>query len=247
MAAQKTSARKKSQPKRDKGEDKSTDYEKELAGYLQERIKPGLNQGSIPMLARSIAKEIARRQQETNGASEEPEEQDEPDAEAEVQPTDEVEDDEPTDEVEDEPEDEVEDEPEDEPTDEVEDEPEDEPEDEDEGEPEDEVEDEPEDEVEDEPEDEVEDEPEDEVEDEPEDEVEPEDEDEGEQEPDFEADMRDLQEELGDEWVVTFSVKGEEAWLTAEKTDGSQHVEAQTADVLLEAVELLDEGGGRDG
>ena len=59
--------------------------------------------------------------------------------------------------------------------------------------------------------------------------------------------MRDLQEELGDEWVVTFSVKGEEAWLTAEKTDGSQHVEAQTADVLLEAVELLDEGGGRDG
>ena len=92
MAAQKTSARKKSRPKRDKGEDKTTDYEKELAGYLQERIKPGLNQGSIPMLARSIAKEIARRQQETNGASEEPEEQDEPDAEAEDQPTDEVED-----------------------------------------------------------------------------------------------------------------------------------------------------------
>ena len=241
MAAQKTSTRKKSQPKRSKSEDKTTDYEKELAGYLQERIKPGLNQGSIPMLARSIAKEIASRQQESNGASEEPEEQDEPGAEAEDQPTDEV-DDAPEDEAEDEPTDEVEDdEPEDEPTDEVEDEPEDE--DEVDDEPEDEVEDQPEDEVEDEPEDEVEDEPEDEDEDEPDDE----DEADGEQEPDFEADMRDLQEELGDEWVVTFSVKGEEAWLTAEKTDGSQHVEAQTADVLLEAVELLDEGGGRDG
>jgi hypothetical protein len=29
-------------------------YEKELAGYLQERIKPGLNSGAIPLLARSI-------------------------------------------------------------------------------------------------------------------------------------------------------------------------------------------------
>src|ERR1044072_6109293 len=36
-------------------------YEQELAGYLQERIKPGLNSGAIPLLARSIAKEIARR------------------------------------------------------------------------------------------------------------------------------------------------------------------------------------------
>ena len=36
-------------------------YEKELAGYLQERIKPGLNSGTIPLLARSIAKEIAHR------------------------------------------------------------------------------------------------------------------------------------------------------------------------------------------
>ncbi len=46
---------------------------------------------------------------------------------------------------------------------------------------------------------------------------------------------------------MTFSVKGEEAWLTAEKADGSQHVEAQTAETLLDAVELLEEGGGRDG
>src|SRR5690349_23332407 len=36
-------------------------YEQELADYLQERIKPGLNSGAIPMLARSIAKDIAKR------------------------------------------------------------------------------------------------------------------------------------------------------------------------------------------
>ena len=41
---------------------KATTYEQELADYLQERIKPGLNRGAIPLLARSIAKEIARRQ-----------------------------------------------------------------------------------------------------------------------------------------------------------------------------------------
>jgi hypothetical protein len=34
--------------------------EGELATYLQERIKPGLNRGAIPLLARSIAREIAR-------------------------------------------------------------------------------------------------------------------------------------------------------------------------------------------
>jgi hypothetical protein len=91
-----------------------------------------------------------------------------------------------------------------------------------------------------------EDEPVDELEEEPEDDDEPEDEDE-EQAPDFESDMRELQEQLGDEWVLHFSVKGDEAWLTAEKVDGSQHVEAQTADVLLDAVDLLEEGGGRSG
>src|SRR5688500_2163805 len=36
-------------------------YEQELAAYLQERIKPGLNSGAIPLLARSIAKDIAHR------------------------------------------------------------------------------------------------------------------------------------------------------------------------------------------
>ena len=36
-------------------------YEQELASLLQERIKPGLNRGAIPLLARSIAKDIAHR------------------------------------------------------------------------------------------------------------------------------------------------------------------------------------------
>ena len=52
---------------------------------------------------------------------------------------------------------------------------------------------------------------------------------------------------VGDDWILRFSVHGDEAWLTAEKDDGSQHVEAQTADLLREAVELLEEGGGRSG
>ena len=43
-------------------EEEIAQYEKELAGYLQERIKPNLNRGTIPLLARSIAKEIAHRQ-----------------------------------------------------------------------------------------------------------------------------------------------------------------------------------------
>ena len=60
----------------------------------------------------------------------------------------------------------------------------------------------------------------------------------------FEDEMHQLQEDLGEDWIVRFSVQGDEAWLTAEKQDGSQHVEGATADVLREAVALLDEGGG---
>ena len=67
------------------------------------------------------------------------------------------------------------------------------------------------------------------------------------EEPDLEADMRELQAELGDDWILRFSVQGDEAWLTAEKDDGSQHLEGQTADLLREAVALLEEGGGRSG
>jgi hypothetical protein len=43
-------------------DDEVATQEQELAEYLQERIKPGLNRGSIPLLARSIAKEIVERQ-----------------------------------------------------------------------------------------------------------------------------------------------------------------------------------------
>ena len=46
--------------------DEAATYEQELAHYLQERIKPGLNRGSIPLLARSIAKEIALRRADEN-------------------------------------------------------------------------------------------------------------------------------------------------------------------------------------
>ena len=72
MAEQQSVARK--QPKRDKpqeadrgtgkggNEDDVARYEKELAAYLQQRIKPGLNSGAIPLLARSIAKNIAQRE-----------------------------------------------------------------------------------------------------------------------------------------------------------------------------------------
>src|SRR3954465_5772546 len=66
-------------------------YEKELAGYLQERIKPGLNRGAIPLLARSIAKEIAHREPPP-GLSEEGEAEDEPTGEADDKPTGELED-----------------------------------------------------------------------------------------------------------------------------------------------------------
>jgi hypothetical protein len=106
-------------------------YEKELAGYLQERIKPGLNSGAIPLLARSIAHAIAQREHPGGGSGE----QDEKGG--------------------------------------------------------------------------------------------------GEEAPDFEADMRDLQRELGDDWILRFSVHGDDAWLTAEKEDGSEKVEAESAEELL--------------
>jgi hypothetical protein len=122
-------------------------YEHELADYLQERIKPGLNRGAIPLLARSIAKEIAHREH-PNGASTDAQREDEPGAESEAAP-------------------------------------------------------------------------------------------------DFEADMHELQAELGEDWILRFSVQGDDAWLTAEKDDGSQRVEAPTAAVLAEAVAVLNEGGGR--
>ena len=130
-------------------EEEVAKYEKELAGYLQQRIKPGLNSGAIPLLARSIAKELAHREP-PNGASQPDEAEDKPSAENEASS-------------------------------------------------------------------------------------------------DFEDDMHELQAELGEDWILRFSVQGDNGWLTAEKDDGSQRVEAQTAAVLCEVVGLLNDGGGRSG
>jgi len=126
---------------------------------LQQRIKPGLNRGAIPLLARSIAKEIAHRDH-PNGASEVAEAEDEHDGEADDEPD--VRDDA-----------------------------------------------------------------------------------ERKAPPDLEADMHELQAELGEDWILRFSVQGDDAWLTAEKDDGSQHVEAPTASVLLDVVERLEDGSDR--
>jgi hypothetical protein len=130
---------------------------------LQQRIKPGLNRGAIPLLARSIAKEIAHRDH-PNGASEVAEAEDEYDDEHDAQADDE-----------------------------------------------------------------------------------PDVRDDAERKapPDLEADMHELQAELGEDWILRFSVQGDDAWLTAEKDDGSQHVEAPTASVLLDVVERLEDGSDR--
>jgi len=137
MALQKPAARKQSRAKRAKdqqaepangGDGREEDvarYEQDLENYLQERIKPGLNRGAIPLLARSIASELA------------------------------------------------------------------------------------------------------------------------DQEYDLETDLRSLQAELGDDWILYFSVQGEDTWLTAEKEDATQRVEAPTASALSEVVKLLNEKGGR--
>ena len=122
---------------------------------MQDRIKPGLNRGSIPLLARSIAKEIARQEFAEGTADDE------------------------TDALNDEGDDEAGDE-----------------------------------------------------------------QDSG---PDLEAALHELQAELGEEWILYFSVQGDRTWLTAEKDDATQRVEAPNASVLTEAVKVLNEGGGRSG
>jgi hypothetical protein len=193
-------------------QDEVATREQELAEYLQERIKPGLNRGAIPLVARSIAKELVAREQ-LNDASDEraaEEELDEP-AEAEADRAADA-DNEPDDEARAGTDDE----------------------------PSAEADEEPEGELDDEPDADGDDETAGGADEEPEDES---------QSPleEFEAEMHELQEELGEDWILRFSVQGDEAWLTAEKQDGSQHVEGPTAEVLLEAVELLDESGGRSG
>jgi outer membrane biosynthesis protein TonB len=233
MAKQESVARKQSGSERDThgtaqngDEDDVARYEKELAGYLQERIKPRLNSGAIPLLARSIAKEIAHWDA-PNGASKATD--DEPSAEA---------DDEPDAEAEEEPDAEAEEEPDAEAGDEPDAEADEEPDAEAEDEPDAETEEEPEAESDEEPEAESADEPSAESDDEPSADGDA-------QQSDFEADMHELQAELGEDWILSFSVQGDDGWLTAQKDDGSQRVEAPTAAVLTEAVGLLNEGGGR--
>jgi hypothetical protein len=122
-------------------EESQDGYEKELARYLQARIKPGLSRSAIPLMARSIAKEIAAQDPpEQIGGSDVPE--------AGGGPA-----------------------------------------------------------------------------------------------PDFEAVMHELQARLGDDWILRFSVHGEDGWLTAEKQDLSQRVEAATAEQLVRIVEAIDAQG----
>jgi hypothetical protein len=70
-------------------------------------------------------------------------------------------------------------------------------------------------------------------------------EDEDEEAADLEADLHTLQQRLGSDWTLFYAVHGGDAWLTAENQDATQRVEAPTAEVLVKAVELLKEGGGR--
>ena len=63
--------------------------------------------------------------------------------------------------------------------------------------------------------------------------------------PGLEAELHDLQAELGEDWILRFSVQGDDSWLTAEKDDGSQRVEAPTTAVIADADELLNQSGGR--
>ena len=126
-----------------------SEYEAELAHYLEERIKPGLNAGAIRMLARSIARDIA--------AQEPPEAPDNGDAMTDR----------------------------DAPS-------------------------------------------------------------EGEAPaPDLVADMRDFQAELGPDWILRLSVHGHDRWLTAEKKDGSQHVEAPDPEALVSIVDAVNENVAR--
>jgi|tagenome__1003787_1003787.scaffolds.fasta_scaffold20915465_1 hypothetical protein len=152
-------------------------YEEELVGVLTERIKPGLNRGAIPLLARSIAKEIAHREHPRD-ASQEAEDEEERGAE----------------------------------------------EDEERG---------------------AEDDEERDPEASEESEADDEDSDESESSPDLMGHLRDLQGKLGSDWILYFSVRDGEAWLTAEKEDASQRIEAPSASVLVKAVKLLNESGGR--
>jgi hypothetical protein len=63
---------------------------------------------------------------------------------------------------------------------------------------------------------------------------------------DFEADMHELQSELGEDWILRFSVHDQDGWLTAEKQDSSQRVEADTAERLVSIVREIEGRNGTD-
>ena len=263
MAKQSTTTRKQAgsdRPKKRKadsapsqnGQDVSS-FEQELAEYLQERIKPGLNRGAIPLLARSIAKDIARRQPSEDAQSgddvddadsnstEAEADEGQRQAEADDVDIDDAEDDYTEAEADDD-EAEADYDEEAEADDDIEAEADD---DDAEAETDDDYEDEAEAEADDDFDEEEGDETEAAADDDSDDEGDGEDaaESNGNGSTDFEADMRELQGELGDDWILRFSVQGDESWLTAEKDDGSQRVQASTASVLAEVVELLNEDG----
>jgi hypothetical protein len=148
-------------------------YEKDLAAYLQERIKPGLSRSAIPLLARSIAKDITRRKPPEALDAEDSEADEEADSEAdqelEVQ-----------------------------------------------------------------------------ADEQPNSQADEETDSQGDREQsDFEANMYELQADLGEAWVLHFSVQGGDGWLTAETQDGAQHVEAPDAQRLASIIDTIDECGGR--
>jgi hypothetical protein len=262
MAKQQAAARRQSRSRRNKQTDTGQNgreeeiarYEKELAGMLQERIKPGLNSGAIPLLARSIAKDIAHREHPGAGDDERGEADD--DAQSEADDAVDAEADEDVDaeagedfEDEDDAEAEADDDVDAEAGEDFEDE------DDAEAEADDDVDAEADEDFEDEADDDVDAEADEDFEDE--DDADDDDDEadddaaaEADEEDsrlevpvDFEADMLDFQSELGEEWILRFSVQGDEAWLTAEKEDGSQRLEAPTASALAEEVRLLSEDG----
>ena len=286
MAKQQAAARRQSRSRRDKQTDNGQNgheeeiarFEKELAGMLQERIKPGLNSGAIPLLARSIAKDIAHREHPGAGPADEAdndvdargeddldeaealdddvdaEADDDVDAEADEDFEDEAEDDdvdaEADDDVDAEADEDLEDDGDADVDAEADDDVDAEADEDVDAEADEDVDAEADEDLEDDDDADAEAEADDGAEAEADEDFEDEDDDEDadvadsrlEVPVDFEADMLDFQSELGEEWILRFSVQRDEAWLTAEKEDGSQRLEAPTASALAEAVHLLTDG-----
>jgi hypothetical protein len=207
-------------------------YEKDLAGYLQERIKPGLSRSAIPLLARSIAKDIARSEPPAASDPEEP--QADADAQSDAEQAD-LEADEQSDAQGDEEQADLE-------ADEQSDAQGDE-------EQADLEADEQSDAQGDEEQADLEaDEQSDAQGDQEQADLEADEQSDAqgdEEQSDFEANMHELQADLGEEWIVRFSVHGDDGWLTAEAKDGSQRVEAPDAQRLVTIVDAIDECGGR--